>query len=96
MTLEQAVRGATLTLFAVSAVCLVGDALALHDIAADYVSPHIVAEHALTLPEWTACVGEWSMVNFSVLPILGFYACFLWERLRAAPGSPNASEEGTR
>lgn len=76
----------------------VGDYLALHDIASDYVSKDVLQTLEVTaeLPAWTETRGEWGMVNlsgFSRLFFLAINAVTLVFCLKAMQSVP-ASDKG--
>jgi hypothetical protein len=75
----------------------IADALALHDIGADYVSPAMVDAYELDpdglLPGWSSTPMEWMVVNlsflvrlvFTILNLVILVACLrLVERQRSA------------
>jgi len=77
----QIFTAATVLVGILSLLCLLGYFLVLHDIYKDYASPGVLYEQASispeTLPDWTACPTEWSMLRIGFWPMLAFHVMAL-------------------
>ena len=69
--MEKSIKNSLGILFLITLFCLIMlaiDFIAMHDVKNDYVSPKILGEYNLQLPEdteWTAAVLEWTSLRIS-------------------------------